>query len=134
MATGGVDFSALQQQLVDLQLQLDQQRTAQAANAVNAVETLQLPPFWPLAPEDWFVVIEAMFTTRCITTEKTRYRHVLQKLLLETVTSLSNIICQVDTLASPYTHLMEKLTNTYGKSSVMSCLTCPPLAPRSPVS
>ena len=57
MAEGGVDLEALQQQLADLQTQLDQQRAAQAAaanaaatNAVNAVESLQLPAFWPLAP------------------------------------------------------------------------------------
>ena len=64
MAEGGVDLEALQQRLADLQIQVDQQRTAQAAaanaaatNAVNAVESLQLPAFWPLAPEDWFAVI-----------------------------------------------------------------------------
>ena len=46
MAEGGFDLEALQQQLVDLQTQLDQQRVAQAAaanaaatNAVNAVES-----------------------------------------------------------------------------------------------
>ncbi len=87
MANAGGDLEALQQQLVDLQVQLDQQRTTQAAataaaatNAVNAVETLQLPAFWPLAPEDWFAVIEAVFVTRRITAERTRYMHVLQKL------------------------------------------------------
>ena len=64
-ADGGGDLEPLQQQLADLQVQLDQQRAAQAAtataiNAVNAVETFQLPAFWPLAPEDWFAVIEAV--------------------------------------------------------------------------
>ena len=84
MAEGGVDLEALQQQLVDLQTQ---QRVAQAAaanaaatNAVNAVESLQLPAFWPLASQDWFAVIEAVFVTRRITAERTRYMHVLQKL------------------------------------------------------
>ena len=58
MADAGGNFKVLQQQLADLQHQLDQQRAAQApttnaaaANAVNAVETLQLPAFWLLAPE-----------------------------------------------------------------------------------
>ena len=64
MAKGGVNLEALQQQLADLQSQLDQQRVAQATatnaaatnaaatNVVNAVESLQLPAFWPLAPEE----------------------------------------------------------------------------------
>ena len=112
MAEGGVDLEALQQRLADLQTQLDQQRAAQAAsantaatNAVNAVETLQLPAFRPLAPEDWFAVIEAVFVTRRITNERTRYMHILQKLLPETVASVRDVIRQVDTLATPYTRL-----------------------------
>ncbi len=93
MADRGGDLKELQQQLADLQVQLDQQRAAQAAaaadtNAVNAVETLQLPAFWPLAPEDWFAVIEEVFVTRRITNEHTRYMHVFQKLPPETVTSV----------------------------------------------
>ena len=47
MANGRGDLEALQQQLADLQVQLDQQRTAHAAaatatatNAVNAVDPL----------------------------------------------------------------------------------------------
>ena len=140
MAEGGFDLEALQQQLVDLQTQLDQQRVAQAAaatNAVNAVESLQLPAFWPLAPQDWFAVIEALFVTRRITAERTRYMHILQKLPPDTVASVRDIIRQVDTLAAPYTRLKEKLTNTYGKSKYQLCdevFDMPPLAPRSPAS
>ena len=123
MAKAGGDFEALQQQLAALQAQLDQQRVAQAAaantaatNAVNAVKTLQRPAFWPLAPEAWFAVIEAVFVTHRITAERTRYMHVLQKLPPETIASVRDVIRQVDTLAAPYTCLKEKLTNTYGKS------------------
>ena len=117
MAEGGFDLEALQQQLDNLPTQLDQQCAVQAAtanvaatNAVNAVETLQLPAFWPLAPEDWFAVIEAVFVTRCITNERNRYMHVLQKLPPETVASVRDVIRQGDTLATPYTRLKGKLT------------------------
>ena len=128
--------------MADLQIQLDQQRAAQAAatnaaatNAVNAVETLPLPAFWPLAPEDWFAVIEAVFVTRRITNERTRYMHVLQKLPPETVASVRDVIRQVDTLAAPYTRLKEKLTNTYGKSKYQLCdelFDMPPLGAEKP--
>ena len=108
MVKAGGNFEALQQCVADLQLQLDQQRAAQAAatnatatNVVNAVETLQLPAFWPLAPKDWFAVIEAVFVTRCITNEQTRYMHILKKLPPETVISVHNVIRQVDMLAAP---------------------------------
>ena len=124
MADEGGDLEALQQQLADLQTQLDQQPAAQAAaatNGVNAVEMLQLPAFWPLAPEDWFAVIEAVFVTRRITNERTRYMHVLQKLPPETVNSVRNVIRQVETLATPYTGLKEKFTNMYGKSKYQLC-------------
>ena len=65
-----------------------------ATNVVNAVKTLQLPHFWPMAPVDSFVVIEATFTTRRITAERTRYMHVLQKLPLEIIASVHSVICQ----------------------------------------
>jgi len=121
-------MEALQQQLAGLQAQLDQQRTAQAAaaqdaatTAVNAVETLQLPAFWPIQPDDWFAVIEATFATRRITAERTRYMHVLQKLPPDTIANVRDIIRQQDTLANPYTRLKEKLTNTYGRSKYQLC-------------
>ena len=90
-----------------------------------------------MAPKDWLAVIEAMFVTCRFTAERTRYMHVLQKLPPKTVTSVCDVIRQVDTLAPPYTRLKEKLTNTYGKSKYQlcdECLTCPPSAPRSPAS
>ncbi len=57
MGTRRGDLEELQQWLKDLQMQVDQQRAVQATAAnpanpksVNVVETLQLSPFWPLAP------------------------------------------------------------------------------------
>ncbi len=67
------------------------------------------------------MVIEAVFVTRRITTERTRYMHILQKLRPDTVASVRDIICQVDTLAASYTRLKEKLTKTYGKSKYQLC-------------
>ena len=96
---------------------------------------LRLPDFWLLAPEDWFAVIEAVFATRHITAERNRYMNVLQKLPPESVTSIRDVIRQVDTLAAPYTSLKEKLTNMYGKSKCQLCdelFDMPPLGAKKP--
>ena len=59
--------------------------------------------------------------------------HVLQKLPPDTVASIRDVIRH--TLATPYTRLKEKLTNTYGKSKYQLCdelFDLPPLGPEKP--
>ena len=73
-----------------------------------ATASIKLPPFWPSDPEIWFAQVEATFTTRRITSQRTRFNYVITSLSPEVATEIQDLVLKPpDT--TPYTVLKEQL-------------------------
>ena len=78
------------------------------ATAALGNVSVKLPPFWPADLEVWFAQVEAHFTTRRITAQKTRFEYVIASLSPEIATDVRDLILKPpDT--TPYTVLKEQL-------------------------
>ena len=74
---------------------------------ISAV-SLKIPTFWPADPEMWFAQVEATFTTRGISVQRTKFDHIIASLSPEVATEVRDLILKPPS-DNPYDVLREQL-------------------------
>ncbi|XP_064470083.1 uncharacterized protein LOC135384829 [Ornithodoros turicata] len=67
------------------------QESSSTSNVSRA--SVRLPPFWPANPTIWFVQVECQFQLAGITTQATKYQHVVSVLPPEVASDVTDILC-----------------------------------------
>lgn len=104
--------------------------TPPTITAVN----IKILPFWPADPAVWFAQVEAQFTTRGITSQKTRFDHIVAFLSPEVAMEVRDLILRPPA-ERPYDTLKEQLVKRTAESEqrkLQQLLTAEELGDRKP--
>ena len=102
----------------------DSPPTSTTVSMVN----LKLPPFWPADPELWFTQVEAQFSCRRITSQRSKFDHVVASLSPGYVAEVRDL----PPADNPYTVLKEQLTALSEQRRLQQLFTGEELGDRKP--
>ena len=98
-----------------MSLEVSQQASSSDAESIpqptpplTAAVSVKLPPYWSNDPALWFSQVEAQFTTRGITSENTKYAHVVGSLQPEVAQEVRDLLINPPA-ENPYTQLKSEL-------------------------
>ena len=90
-------------------------------STIGAV-TLKIPPFWPADPQIWFGQVEAQFSTRGISSEKTKFDHIVASLAPEYAQEVRDLVLSPPS-STPYATLKAQLIQLQSREGSNSCST-----------
>ena len=112
----------------------DSTATQSQSQVLAAGVSIKLPPYWPDDPTIWFAQVEAQFVTRGITSEQTKYSHVVASLQPQFAKEVRDILVSPPTV-KPYqvlkTELMKR-TSASEQKRLHQLLTAEELGDRKP--
>ncbi|XP_043862592.1 uncharacterized protein LOC122756652 [Drosophila santomea] len=82
---------------------------------VESVGVIKLPPFWKQNARLWFVQIEAQFQCSRISSDNTRYYHLISALDADIMTEVSDVLVQPSEV-NKYEHLKEIIIKRFTES------------------
>ena len=80
-----------------------------------AAVSVKLPDFWPRSPTTWFTQAEAQFRVAAITSDETKYYHIVAKLDQQTAIRISDLL-ENPPETDKYTGLKARLTDTFSRT------------------
>lgn len=84
---------------------------------IIAAATVKLPTFWPESPKVWFAQAESQFAIKGISSDETKYHHVVASLDQAMAKRVVDLLTSPPTVGTRYSVLKERLLSTFTLSS-----------------